>query len=95
MKKWMAVMLVVAAVLAARGVRAEEIEGQRVAMGVNVVNDRGYVTLWNTQTGDSSIIHRNMVPRKVRDRFPDGSRVWSLSPVKDPPYPRVSSRLHK
>lgn len=61
-------------------------KGDELQGTVHGVQSAGYVTLWNTQTGLSSKFNMNMVPRKLKDKFPDGSYVWSADKPDIEPF---------
>lgn len=58
---------------------------------ISSITSAGHSYLYNTKTGDRSRFNNNMLPRAVKQRWPDGpikgQLVWSVRPVANPPEP--------
>lgn len=49
-------------------------------MVASALESAGYTYVYNTRTGDRSLVNNNMLPAQLRKRLDDGTRAFSLQP---------------
>jgi hypothetical protein len=63
--------------------------------GVIELKSAGYVRIYDTLTGEESIVNRNMLPDKLKQTRPDGSFVFSTKQSTKPARGTFKCLLHK
>src|SRR5574343_1938786 len=72
-----------------------EVEKGAAPMVVRSVDSAGYVTLWDTRTGEHSLTNANMLPTQLKKKRPDGSRVFTTdNPGITHPRGTIKGLLH-
>lgn len=49
------------------------------ASGISTVTSAGYVTIYDTKSGVSSLTNRNMLPAQLKKKYEDGTRIFTVT----------------
>ncbi len=76
-----------------KGTVVPDNKGQ-ISLGIMELKSAGYVWIYDTVTGESSKINRNMLPSKLKLTRPDGSYVFSVKQIIKPARGTFKCLLH-